>query len=569
MPEKLPKGWIKTTLGNIAEPSRERALPAEVPDMPYVGLEHIEPHTMRLLGRDTARDVRSSSVRFSKGDVLYGKMRPYLNKVWVAEFDGLCSAEFLVFPKRDGLHSEFLAARLNAEDFVTFANGQVSGERPRVDFRKLLNFPILLPPAGEQERIVTKLSAAVSKVNRAEAAARRANQRLQRYRVAIVDAALIGELTRGWRESGRKNEKDNLETGEELLLRLLTARRQLWEETELKRLSALKKVPKNEEWKSRYHEPAPPKTDNLPDLPEGWAWAATEQLGEVVTGSTPTKSRPEFFGGNVPFYKPSDLDAGFYVASSHDSLTKAGIEHARVIPENSILVTCIGATIGKTGFARKAGATNQQINALVPAVAPMAEFLFIVFTGSRMQGKIRSSASATTLPILNKSKFERLPIPLPPLAEQNEIVREIDRRLLAADRLLAKLEPQVVRARATRQSLLREAFAGRLVPQDPKDEPASVLLRRIRAAREAESQKPKARPMAKSKSETRASIRRNLLLVLKENGPMTPEELFQSSGHSQESVDEFFAELRELTSPPAKLLEERKAGSKIILKAVP
>jgi hypothetical protein len=186
-----------------------------------------------------------------------------------------------------------------------------------------------------------------------------------------------------------------------------------------------------------------------------------------------------------------------------------------------------------------------------------------------MQGKIRSSASATTLPILNKSKFERLPIPLPPLAEQNEIVREIDRRLLAADRLLAKLEPQVVRARATRQSLLREAFAGRLVPQDPKDEPASVLLRRIRAAREAESQKPKARPMAKSKSETRASIRRNLLLVLKENGPMTPEELFQSSGHSQESVDEFFAELRELTSPPAKLLEERKAGSKIILKAVP
>lgn len=147
MPEELSKGWVKTTLGEIAEPSRERALPTDVPAMRYVGLEHIEPQTMSLLRHGYAREARSSSVRFSKGDVLYGKMRPYLNKVWVAEFDGLCSAEFLVFPKRDGLNNQFLAMRLNAEDFVTFANEQVSGERPRVDFdwpRKDKRAPILL-----------------------------------------------------------------------------------------------------------------------------------------------------------------------------------------------------------------------------------------------------------------------------------------------------------------------------------------------------------------------------------------------------------------------------------------
>ena len=97
--------------------------------MRYVGLEHIEADSMRLLGHGHAREARSSSVRFSKGDILYGKMRPYLNKVWVAEFDGLCSAEFLVFKKHDGLNNQFLATRLNAEDFVSFANGQVSGER--------------------------------------------------------------------------------------------------------------------------------------------------------------------------------------------------------------------------------------------------------------------------------------------------------------------------------------------------------------------------------------------------------------------------------------------------------
>src|ERR1019366_4255950 len=137
MIEKLPQGWIKTTLGEVVEPARERALPTEMPEMRYVGLEHIEPQTMRLLRHGFARDARSSSLRFSKGDVLYGKMRPYLNKVWVAEVDGLCSAEFLVFPQRDGLDNQYLAARLNEEYFVAFANGQVSGERPRVDFDKL------------------------------------------------------------------------------------------------------------------------------------------------------------------------------------------------------------------------------------------------------------------------------------------------------------------------------------------------------------------------------------------------------------------------------------------------
>src|SRR5260370_14587926 len=162
MPDELPNGWVKTTLGEVTEPCRERALPAELPATPYVGLEHIEAQPMRLLEHGYARDVRSSLVRFSKGDVLYGKMRPYLNKVWVAEFDGLCSAEFLVFPKREGLNGQFLAMRLNAEDFVTFANRQVSGERPRVHLEKLSGFPILLPPIVEQERIVAKLSSAFS-----------------------------------------------------------------------------------------------------------------------------------------------------------------------------------------------------------------------------------------------------------------------------------------------------------------------------------------------------------------------------------------------------------------------
>src|SRR6185503_12346873 len=119
---KLPKGWVRTTLGKITHLSHERAEPAELPNMRYVGLEHIESQTMRLLGHEYALHIRSSSLRFYAGDLLYGRMRPYLNKVWVAEFDGLCSSEFLVFRKIDGVSNDFLGLRLNSDDFVSYAN---------------------------------------------------------------------------------------------------------------------------------------------------------------------------------------------------------------------------------------------------------------------------------------------------------------------------------------------------------------------------------------------------------------------------------------------------------------
>jgi type I restriction enzyme, S subunit len=201
MPDKPPKGWVRTTLGEVNAPSRARALPSEAPGLPYVGMEHVEAQTMKLLGHGQASALKSSSVRFSKGDVLYGKMRPYLNKVWLAEFDGLCSAEFLVFPRTEGLSSQLFAYRLNAKDFVAFANQQVSGDRPRVDSKKLAKFPYLLPPTREQERIVTKLDALLSRVAAGEAAARRAQERLKRYRAAVLHAAVTGELTRDWRNS--------------------------------------------------------------------------------------------------------------------------------------------------------------------------------------------------------------------------------------------------------------------------------------------------------------------------------------------------------------------------------
>ncbi len=569
MPDELPKGWVKTTLGEIAEPSRERALPTESPAMRYVGLEHIEPQTMRLLGHGYARDARSSSVRFSKGDVLYGKMRPYLNKVWVAEFDGICSAEFLVFPKRDDLNSQFLAVRLNAEDFVTFANEQVSGERPRVDFYKLSRFPMLLPSTSEQERIVAKLNAALSGVQRAEMATRRARERLNNYRDAVLNAAVTGELTREWRESQAKSKGTDTDTGEALLQHLLVARRIRWEETELKRLRVAGKEPKDDKWKSRYSEPVEPRLDDLPELPENWAWASVDQLAaheersitdgpfgsnlksSHYTDSGPRVVRLQNIGDGIFLDERAHISQERYETLKHyavyvgDLVIRAlGTPAPRAckIPES------LGPAIVKADCIRFKVASEY----IVP------DFVLWALNSPSVRARTEKMIHGIGRPRLNLGEIKSITLPVPSLAEQAEIVREVERRLAASNQLATTLERQLERARATRQSLLHEAFAGRLAPQDPNDEPASVLLERIRAAREAEAQKPKVKRMPKSKSKSNKA-RRSLLDVLSEHKkPMTPEQLFREAGFEPSQVDHFY---RELASLRDKLKERRPKAS--------
>ena len=171
-------------------------------------------------------------------------------------------------------------------------------------------------------------------------------------------------------------------------------------------------------------QPVNPQDEPFP-IPNSWTWTALKNVGEVVTGSTPSKQVSEYYGGDIPFFKPTDLEQGVNTSTSNDHLTKLGYEHSRKLPANSVLVTCIGATIGKTGIITTEGACNQQINAIIPSGAILPTYLYYVCVSSYVQNEIKSSASSTTLPILNKNNFADLLIPLPPLPEQQRIASKI------------------------------------------------------------------------------------------------------------------------------------------------
>lgn len=201
-----------------------------------------------------------------------------------------------------------------------------------------------------------------------------------------------------------------------------------------------------------------------------------------MTGTTPSKGDVSNYGNEIPFYKPTDLDNGINTAIAGDNLSADGYEKARKIPINSVLVTCIGATIGKTGLIRRAGSCNQQINAIIPQPFVESEYLFYCCVSGYGQDAIISNASATTLPILNKSKFSELLFPLPPIAEQQRILKAIRHYLEIIEGMADKGVELLKLVDASKSKILDLAMHGKLVPQEATDEPAIELLTRINPA---------------------------------------------------------------------------------------
>jgi type I restriction enzyme S subunit len=515
-----------------------------------------------------------------KDDILFSTVRTNLRRIARIEHhypNPVASTGFAILRAAEGVSSQFLLFQVLSEDFLEPLNALQSGTNyPAVHARDVFAQPILLPPTGEQERIVAKLAVALSGVERAATAARRAWERLRRYRTAVLHAAVTGDLTREWREGQWKNNKENYETGAVVLQRILAARLTHWEETELKRLIVTGKAPRDDRWKSRYREPAHPNTLDFPDLPETWAWASLEMVAEIGSGISVSQNRIVNNPVELPYLRVANVLRGYL---DFGEIKTIRVEKDRVpdyvLRAGDILFNEGGDRdkLGRgwvwEGQIRECVYQNHVFRARL--VDPLLLNPKLVSHWGNTFGQrffLKHGTQTTNLASINRKVLGRLPIPIAPIEEQTKILSEVDHRLSAADRLAASLEEQLKRAQLAHQSVLREAFAGRLVPQRPGEEPASALLERTRAAREAQKQKgnrmPKSKPIMKDRGH------RNLLEILKEKGgPMTPEELFRVSGHSQESVDQFFAELRDLTTAPAKIAEERRGTGATLLRALP
>ena len=197
-------------------------------------------------------------------------------------------------------------------------------------------------------------------------------------------------------------------------------------------------------------------------IPDTWQWVEISQIGNIETGTTPSKKDKSNYGVDFPFYKPTELEAGINVRESRERLSKKGIKKARLLPKNSILVTCIGATIGKTGIIRNEGASNQQINSIIPVGSIKPNFVYYQVICPLFQNQIIKRSSSTTLPILNKSRFSKLLFALPSQNEQNRIVEKIEELFSDLGKATEDLKKIQEQLKIYRQAVLKAAFEGKL-----------------------------------------------------------------------------------------------------------
>lgn len=257
---------------------------------------------------------------------------------------------------------------------------------------------------------------------------------IKSVRQTILNLAVIGKLV---------DQDSTDEPASELLKRIAADKARLLKAGEIKRQKSLPAVER---------EPFA--------IPTTWQWVCLGELGITQTGSTPPKSRKDYYGSDIPFIRPGDLYPD-HVEYSGQGLTRSGAEASgRLVPIGSILMVCIG-TVGKCQIVDRLVSFNQQINTLTPFDGVASRFLLFSLQSSYFQEVAWAASARTTIAILNKGNWEKLPIPLPPLAEQQRIEQKVDELMALCDQLEVVLAgANTARARLL-ETLLHQALEAR------------------------------------------------------------------------------------------------------------
>jgi type I restriction enzyme, S subunit len=494
----VPKGWVVQTLGEIAEinPLFKRSITDDRMAVAFVPMRAVEPEGGGVIRPETRPygEVKKGFTSFLPGDVIMAKITPCMENGKIAVVPELLgdvafgSTEFHVIRPRAGIAPSWIARFLLQRDVRRLAQREMTGAvgQMRVPPSFLESVQIPVAPSTEQARVADALDELFSELDSGVASLRLVQEKLKLYRATLLKTAASGELTAEWR-----TQHPQTEPAAELLERILVERRRRWEEEHLAKFKAKgQEPPKN--WKAKYKQPLAADIANLPSLPEGWCWATLDQIAWSSGYGTSQKCRetntgvavlriPNVVGGRINL---SDLKfAPPEYSERDDDLVRVG-DMLVVRTNGSRSLIGRGAVVREAPPIRLTFASYLIRLRIIP-YAMVLDWVALLWDSLHVRRWIETRAATSAGQFnINLRVLHTLVVPIPPIAEQEAIVEAVDDQISIIDHLEGNVDAKLKSAHSLRQSVLRHAFTGRLVPQDPSDEPASELLTRIAAHRE-------------------------------------------------------------------------------------
>ena len=512
MDEQLPKTWDLSPLDRLTVHvlGGDWGKHADYDDPDYACVRCIRASELREweseLGSTAAlRKIKKSSLasrELRSGDIVVevsggGPEQPVGRTVLIncavlaknPEYPKVCTNFFRQLRPAGEMNSSFLDLYLKffykTGRIVAYQGG--SNNLRNLKFDDYLKLRVPIPPAAEQHRIVTKIEELFSELDKAVENLEKAREQLKVYRQAVLKHAFEGKLTAQWREEN----KDKLENPEQLLARIEQERKARYE-IQFKRwntsVKAWEEAGRSGKKRAKPRKPlgiAPSpdaSSDELPELSEGWIWVRVGSICEVVRGGSPRPAGDtRYYDGAIPFLKVADLTrtAGAYVETHSYSIKEAGLRKTRLVNPPVLMLSNSGATLGVPKICRIRTTFNDGIAAFLGL--DENDLLYHYYFWISKTSELRAINQGAAQPNLNTGLIQDVKIPLCSKNEMEIVAREIGRALSICEQLNADIDAQLTRSEALRQSILKKAFAGQLVAQDSNDEPASELLKRIKA----------------------------------------------------------------------------------------
>jgi len=509
--------WAEVQLLDIAHLSTGNTPSKKVPgyyggDIPFVKPPELRDRKINL-APETLSEQGCENARLLPENAVLVSCIGNLGKTGIAGTKVAFNQQINAIEAFSGIDPRFVFYQAQSQDFKNQLEQRASATTISiVNKGNFSTIKVWIPPTNEQHRIVAKIEELFSELDKGIESLKTAREQLKVYRQALLKHAFEGKLTEQW----RKDNADKLETADQLLERIKQEREARYQQQLEDWKAAVKQwevdgkegtKPAKPRAAKKLERPSSSESKGYENIPDSWCLAKIGDVSSVGTGVTPLKSRSDYYdNGDVPWVTSGALNSSLVSEASGYVTELAFAEtNLRLYPKHTLLMAMYGEgkTRGKCSELLIPATTNQAIAAMVQCGIEEDTRPYLKWFLMKNYIDIRRKSSGGVQPNLNLGIVENTVFPLCSTGEMEVIVNELETNLSVIDDNEKTIVDQLLKSEALRQSILKKAFSGQLVPQDPDDEPASVLLDRI--AKEKEEAAAKAKPARRAGGKAKAA----------------------------------------------------------------